>query len=53
MGQSPEDTPFLIETLPEELESHLEAVDKPILEFKSKDEFGEAYTTFFNETVLG
>ncbi len=41
------------ETLPEELESYLEKADKPTLEFKSKDEFGEAYTGFFNETVLG
>ncbi|OBQ57168.1 glycogen/starch synthase [Tamlana sp. s12] len=41
------------ETIPEDLETYLKASDKPILEYKSKDEFGEAYTTFFNETVLG
>ena len=41
------------ENISDDLESYLKASDKPILEYKSKDEFGEAYTTFFNETVLG
>ena len=40
------------ENIPDDLDSYLKASNKPILEFKSKDEFGEAYTTFFNETVL-
>lgn len=40
------------ENIPEDLDAYLKASDKPILEYKSKDEFGEAYTTFFNETVL-
>ncbi|KAB1069800.1 glycogen synthase [Tamlana haliotis] len=40
------------ETIPEDLDAYLKASDKPILEYKTKDEFGEAYTTFFNETVL-
>ena len=41
------------ENIPEDLGTYLKASEKPILEYKSKDEFGEAYTTFFNETVLG
>jgi len=41
------------EDIPEDLNTYLEASDKPVLEYKSKDEFGEAYTTFFNESVLG
>jgi len=41
------------ENLPEDLDSYLKSSNKPVLEYKSKDEFGEAYTTFFNETVLG
>ncbi|TXG36943.1 glycogen/starch synthase [Seonamhaeicola maritimus] len=40
------------ENIPEDLESYLKASDKPILEYTNKDEFGEAYTTFVNETVL-
>jgi starch synthase len=40
------------ENLQEDLDSYIKTTDKPILEYKSKDEFGEAYTTFFNETVL-
>ncbi|MFY0713456.1 glycogen/starch synthase [Seonamhaeicola sp. NFXS20] len=40
------------ETIPEALDSYLKASDKPILEYKNRDEFGEAYTTFFNNTVL-
>ena len=26
--------------------------NKPVLDFKEKDEFAEAYTTFYNESVL-
>ncbi|TXE13162.1 glycogen synthase [Seonamhaeicola algicola] len=40
------------ENIPEELQNYLETANKPILEYKNKDEFGEAYTTFFNNTVL-
>ncbi|MGJ8734848.1 MAG: glycogen/starch synthase, partial [Cellulophaga sp.] len=40
------------ESIPEDLKSYLEASNKPVLEHKNKDEFGEAYTTFFNTTVL-
>lgn len=39
------------ENIPETLESHLKASNKPILEYKSKDEFGEAYADFFNTKV--
>ncbi|ALJ05814.1 glycogen synthase [Pseudalgibacter alginicilyticus] len=40
------------EDLPEELENYINNSNKPVLEYKSKDEFGEAYTTFFNSEVL-
>ncbi|KJD36491.1 glycogen synthase [Tamlana sedimentorum] len=40
------------ENIPEELDAHIKASDKPTLEYKSRDEFGEAYTTFFNNSVL-
>ncbi|GGZ84577.1 glycogen/starch synthase [Algibacter mikhailovii] len=40
------------ENIPDDLEAYLKSSEKPILEYKSKDEFGEAYTTFFNDTVL-
>jgi len=40
------------ETIPEELNNYLKVSNKPVLEYKSKDEFGEAYTTFLNNTVL-
>ncbi|HLT54211.1 MAG TPA: glycogen/starch synthase [Flavobacteriaceae bacterium] len=40
------------ETIPEELSKHMEASKKPILEFKEKDEFGDAYTEFCNTKVL-
>lgn len=38
--------------IPDELEAYLKASNKPILEYSSKDEFGEAYTAFINNTVL-
>lgn len=40
------------EHIPDELKAYLKATDKPILEYKPKDEFGEAYAAFFNDTVL-
>jgi starch synthase len=40
------------EDIPEDLEDYIKKSNKPILEYKSKDEFGEAYTTFFNSEVL-
>jgi starch synthase len=40
------------ETIPAELDNYLKASKKPILDYTSKDEFGEAYTTFFNNSVL-
>ena len=40
------------EDIPTELESYLKASNKPVLEYKNKDEFGSAYTKFFSETVL-
>ncbi|MFD0990727.1 glycogen/starch synthase [Mariniflexile jejuense] len=40
------------EDIPKDLETYLKASNKPVLEYKSKDEFGEAYKTFFNNSVL-
>ena len=40
------------EDIPEDLYTYIKASNKPLLEYKNKDEFGEAYTTFFNTTVL-
>lgn len=40
------------ETIPEELSKHMEASKKPILEYKEKEEFGDAYTEFCNKHVL-
>ena len=38
--------------IPKELEDYLKQANKPVLDFKEKDEFAEAYTTFYNESVL-
>jgi starch synthase len=38
--------------IPKELEDYLAKADKPVLDYKEKDEFAEAYTTFYNESVL-
>lgn len=38
--------------IPEELEGYLKASEKPVLDFKEKDEFAEAYTEFYNTSVL-
>lgn len=38
--------------IPKELADYLKKTDKPVLDFKEKDEFAEAYTTFYNESVL-
>jgi starch synthase len=40
------------EELPADLETYLKESNKPTLEHKSKEEFGEAYTEFFNTKVL-
>lgn len=40
------------EELPESLDAHIKNSDKPVLEHKSKEEFGEAYTDFINTKVL-
>ncbi|RED50497.1 glycogen/starch synthase [Seonamhaeicola aphaedonensis] len=40
------------ENVPEDLNAYAKASNKPILEYVDRDEFGEAYTTFFNENVL-
>ncbi|WP_044400714.1 glycogen/starch synthase [Lacinutrix sp. Hel_I_90] len=38
--------------IPEELENYLKESKKPVLDFKDKDEFAEAYTEFYNTSVL-
>ncbi|WP_242131165.1 glycogen/starch synthase [Aestuariivivens marinum] len=40
------------ETIPDTLDTYLKDSNKPILEHKSRDEFGEAYTTFLNAEVV-
>ena len=40
------------ENIPTDLETYLKDSEKPVLEFKHKDEFGEAYTSFLNSNVL-
>ncbi|MCH4551933.1 MULTISPECIES: glycogen/starch synthase [Aestuariibaculum] len=40
------------EEIPADLKAYVDASNKPTLEYKPKDEFGTAYTTFFNEHVL-
>ncbi len=40
------------ENIPADLDNYLKTSKKPILDYTSKDEFGEAYTTFFNNSVL-
>ena len=44
--------PIVSEEIPKELKDYLEKTDKPVLDYKEKDEFAEAYTTFYNESVL-
>jgi len=38
--------------LPEEINTYLDKVEIPVLDFKEKDEFAEAYTNFYNISVL-
>lgn len=38
--------------IPKELKDYLEKAGKPVLEYKEKDEFAEAYTNFYNDSVL-
>ncbi|WP_142784331.1 glycogen/starch synthase [Changchengzhania lutea] len=40
------------EEIPESLDTYIKASEKPVLEHKHKDEFGEAYTAFINNDVL-
>jgi len=40
------------ESIPEELLKHLQDSNKPVLDFKNKDEFGDAYTQFYKTEVL-
>ena len=40
------------EEIPEEVEKHLKESKKPVLGYQEKDEFGEAYTNFYNNDVL-
>ncbi|MDR6299584.1 glycogen/starch synthase [Mesonia maritima] len=38
--------------IPETLDTYLESLDKPVLDFKSKEEFAQAYQEFYLEKVL-
>ena len=38
--------------LPEALNTHIDSLEKPVLNFQEKDEFAEAYTNFYNTSVL-
>ncbi|SHI84252.1 starch synthase [Mesonia phycicola] len=40
------------EEIPEELKTYIAGLDKPSLEFKSKEEFGQAYQDFYTREVL-
>ncbi|QDO93398.1 glycogen synthase [Formosa sediminum] len=40
------------EEIPEELISHLDTANKPVLTYKDKEEFGEAYSNFYMTEVL-
>lgn len=40
------------EVIPQELVAYLKDSNKPVLEYKYKDEFGQAYTEFLNSQVL-
>jgi starch synthase len=40
------------EELPKVIEKHLKESGKPVLDYKNKDEFSEAYTNFYNTEVL-
>jgi len=40
------------EELPKVIEKHLKDSGKPVLDYKNKDEFSEAYTNFYNTEVL-
>ncbi|GAA4235283.1 glycogen/starch synthase [Postechiella marina] len=40
------------EEIPENLDTYIKESEKPVLEHKSKEEFGEAYTDFINTEVL-
>ena len=40
------------EELPEDLTKHLKDSKKPVLDYKPKDEFSEAYAEFYNSEVL-
>lgn len=40
------------EDLPEDLTKHLKDSKKPVLDYKAKDEFSEAYAEFYNTEVL-
>ena len=40
------------EEIPDDLQSYVKNSKKPVLEFKFKDEFGDAYTEFLNSKVI-
>ncbi|WP_111307789.1 glycogen/starch synthase [Confluentibacter sediminis] len=40
------------EEIPKDLTTYMKDSNKPVLEYKNRDDFGEAYTKFFNTEVL-
>jgi starch synthase len=40
------------EEIPSNIDSYLKSLEKPVLDYKAKDEFAEAYTEFYNTSVL-
>jgi len=40
------------EGIPDDIKEYLSGIDKPVLEFKNKEEFADAYIDFYNTKVL-
>ena len=40
------------EQIPKDLEEHLKTIDQPVLEYKTPEEFAEAYEAFYQTEVL-
>ena len=47
-----DDFSFKFDDIRDLLENHLKNSKKPVLDFKNKDEFGDAYTEFYMTKVL-
>ncbi len=40
------------DNIPDELKKYLSKLDKPVLEYKNREEFAQAYQEFYHEQVL-